>query len=111
MGLLIGIGILVGIFMGFYSSAQKKGLTPWVWGVLSIVSWFGSQFIFGVIWGMVNPRSGLDDVMTLLLVGLGVSITSLIILYQIMNAQAKKLGETKMGGNDEIMDDTDFDDL
>ena len=86
-------------------------MTPWVWGVLSIVAWFGSQFVFGIFWGIFNPRSGFDDVATILIFGLGVSILSLIILYQIMLSQAKKVSETKKMGSDEIMDDTDIDDL
>jgi hypothetical protein len=109
MGLVIGIALLIGIFSGFYNAAQKRGLTPWVWGVLSIVSWFGSQFFLGLIWGMLNPRIGLDDAITILLAGLGISIVSLIVLFQILVAQAKNKETAPKHGNDEIMDDTDFD--
>lgn len=101
---MLGIAILIGIVVGFYNMAKKRELQPVLWAVLSLVAWFGSQFIAGMILGLTNPYA-LNDTGSLLIWGLGGSVLGVVILYFIMESVHKSRLNKKREVNDELMDD------
>ncbi len=101
---MLGIAILIGIVVGFHNLAKKRELNGYVWGGLSLVGWFGGQFIAGMILGMTNP-SALYDTSQLYIWGFSGSGVGLIILYIILVQVANKK-KAEIENNDLIDDDT-----
>ena len=106
---MLGILILVGVFAGFYNAAKNNNQNPILWGILSIVTWFASQFILGLIWGIVDPNVLAGGAMKVMVGGFIASVIGVTILYFILMNYAKK--KKAKSHSDEIMDDNSFDDL
>lgn len=106
---MIGILILVGVFAWFYNSAKTHNKNSILWGILSIVTWFGSQMILGFIWGMLDPYVLSGGTGKIMIGGFVVSVISVAILHYALVANAKKNKTTVF--SDEIMDDDSFEDL
>jgi len=102
--------LLVIVASLFYRTANKKMLNGILWSVLAVLTWFGSQFIAGLIIGLTNPRM-LDNDGGLILWGIVASVAGTVGLYVLMEMAAKKKLDQKPGHNDDIMDDTNFDEL
>ncbi len=104
---MLGILILVGIIMVFYRGAQSRNLNGILYGILSIVVWFASQFLAAMLKISIDPYS---SEMELIAWGLFGSLAGIGILYAIMVNAGKNKGP-KDNFSDEIMDDTSIDNL
>jgi uncharacterized membrane protein YeaQ/YmgE (transglycosylase-associated protein family) len=105
---MLGIFILIAIIAGFYNAAKKRNLNGILYAVLSIVSWFGAQFIAALLKITIDPYSSENE---LIVVGLVGSVIGIAILFGIMHYAARKKGENQQEVSDEIMDDVTLDDL
>jgi F0F1-type ATP synthase assembly protein I len=103
---MLGILILIGICVGFYNLAKKKGLNPILYAVLSIVFWFGFQFIAGFILGLTDPYA-VDDFAMLVVWGLAGSVVGIIVLYFILLNAAKQREFKEMSVIDDVVDGSD----
>lgn len=103
---MLGILILVGICVGFYNLAKKKGLNPVLYAILSIVFWFGFQFIAGFILGLTDPYA-LDDYGTLIIWGLAGSVLGIVVLYVILINAAKAKEQKEVVMSEDVVDGSD----
>lgn len=109
---MLGILILIGIGFWFSKMAQNHGgAKPWVWVVSGIGSYFLGQLIAGFIIGLVAPQM-LDEMLTLILVGLITGILGVFVARQILITHAKNNGGKKPSSpnilddqNDPLLDD------
>lgn len=97
------IAILIGVVVGLYNLAEKKGLNKWVWAVMGLVGWFGAQFVIGIILGMTNS-SILYDETQLIIWGLISSLVGVSIVYGALFMVAKNKESKKASDYDDIMD-------
>lgn len=94
----------------FYRTAKRKKLNGALWGFLAVLMWFGAQFFAAFILVMSESDALLDDG-SVTIWTLGSSIVGTIILYVLLEMAAKKKLGHKAVHSDDIMDDTNFDDL
>lgn len=81
---MLGIIILIFVLRSLGMRAHDKGQNRYVYWGIGLVVWFGSQFIFGMIAGMIWPEMFLDnsgDDMLFIGLGIIVSAISIGILY------------------------------
>ncbi len=105
---MLGIFILIAIVAGFYNGAKKRNLNGVLYAILSIVSWFGAQFLAALVKISIDPYSSEGE---LIVVGLIGSVVGIAILFGIMVNAGNKKAEKKQDISDEIMDDVTLDDL
>ncbi|NOQ75829.1 MAG: hypothetical protein GQ574_27740 [Crocinitomix sp.] len=103
---MLGILILIGIIMAFYKGAQSRNLNGILYGILSIVVWFASQFIAAFLKVSIDPYT---SEMTIIGWGIGGSLIGIGILYFIMINAGKNKSKDEF--SDEIMDDRSIDEL
>lgn len=105
---MIGIAILVGIASLFVNFAKANDLNKWLWGVMSIVSFYAAQFLAGIFIGILAPdllySQGALIGISLLSGALGVGIA-----FFIMKNSAKKVKAKIV--DTEVLDDNISDDL
>lgn len=82
-------------------------MNPWLWAVIGLLSYLGSQFIAGVIIGLSKPEL-LDKEGLIMIIGIVVSIVAVIIAWLIMEHQGKIKKEVKRTTNADILDDNFF---
>jgi phage shock protein PspC (stress-responsive transcriptional regulator) len=99
--------LLIISIVGFWQRAKILNLNPWLWTVIALLSYLGSQFIAGVIIGLSNPEL-LDKEGLIMIIGIVVSIIALIIAWLIMERQGKIKKEVKSKSNADILDDNFF---
>lgn len=99
--------LLVISTVAFWQRAKSLNLNPWLWAVIGLLSYLGSQFIAGVIIGLSNPEL-LDKEGLIMIIGIVVSIIALIIAWLIMERQGKIKKEVKSKSNADILDENFF---
>lgn len=95
---------------GLYSLAKKRNMNAILWAILGVVAWFGGQFIGGMILGATNPY-GLYDDGTILAYGLGGAIGASVVTFIALEITYRNQQNKMPDSNDEVMDDTSFDEL
>lgn len=109
---MLGILLLVAVGFWFNKMGQNHGgAKPWVWVISGIGSYFVGQIIAGLIIGIFAPDM-LDDILTLILIGLVTGFAGVFIARQLLINYAKK-NQTNKKSPDVIDDQEDviFDDL
>ena len=85
---MLGIFILIFVIAGFYNTAKKKGRRGWLWAISAGVTFYGSQFITGMLYGIIysdqiTNESLSNHNMMAIIISLAVSIvlTTALFLY------------------------------
>lgn len=99
--------LLIITLVGFYQRAKKHELNAWMWVLFPILAFFGSQVILGVIIGLAQPDL-LNDESALTILGLVTGIVALIIMWILMERQAKIKKEGKNTSDGDLLDDNFF---
>lgn len=75
--------LLILAVFAFYRGAEKRNLTPWLWAVIGVASYFAGPFITGLIIGLTDPYSLYDEGVINIYAIISV-IAGLIIAYVVM---------------------------
>jgi len=89
------IGILLIYWVGkyFYLLAEEYKQNKWVFAIIGIVVFYGSQFVFGLLLGVLNEifEFGIDfDGVFINLIGIPIGLLANYILYQLLEKHWKK---------------------
>jgi len=93
----------------FSNLAAKYDKSKWGYGLLGVVTYFGSTFVYGVIYALIyvmnNPYATEEEIeggWTLQLTAIGVGIVSSYILYYLLERNWKKDNEKDRTNIDDI---------
>src|SRR5688572_13330360 len=101
--------LLVLAAFAFYRGAEKRNLTPWLWAVIGVASYFAGPFIAGIIIGLTDPYSLYDDGIINMYAIVSV-LVSLIIAYVIMVLVGERKAKAKLKREEDmsLLDDDAF---
>lgn len=86
---MLGILIIIGICVGFYKLGEANGRKGWIYALLSVVIWFGAQFIAGIFIGLLAPEM-LNEQFTIIILGLASSAAGVGIFYLLLKQHFNK---------------------
>ncbi|UKN01476.1 hypothetical protein K6119_17260 [Paracrocinitomix mangrovi] len=107
---MLDILILIACAVGFYKAAEKRGLTAWLYALMSVLAFFAGAFLAGLFGAMINPQIAYDQV-TLVIAAFAGALIAQVILYLIMINAAKNKTSKEERYEDEVMDSSSIDDL
>lgn len=105
------LGIILIIFMArqFYNLAFDYNKSKWGWAILSIVIFYGIQFIVALILvfalGLDDSQKYSRDYFIVLISSLMASIVGAFVLYRYLKQRWEKELETAPAGNTDLLDD------
>lgn len=88
----------------FYRGAEKRNLTPWLWAIIGVMSYFAGPFMAGIIIGLTDPYSLYDSGIINVYAVISVFV-SLIIAYVVMVLVGDRKAKKKVLHDDNLIDD------
>ena len=87
--MILLILLVVGLFSAFYKLADSHDRNGWIYGGIGPVTWFGTQFIAGILIGITAPQL-LSDSMNVLIIGMGTGLVGTIVCYMLIKSHFDK---------------------
>ena len=87
--MIVLVLLIVGLFAAFYKLADSHDRNGWIYGGIGPVTWFGTQFIAGILIGITAPQL-LSDSMNVLIIGMGTGLVGTIVCYMLIKSHFDK---------------------
>jgi hypothetical protein len=78
---MLGIIILIFVCAGFYKAAESRGRRGWLWVILSLISYFGTQFATAIVLTIIYQEEYKNHEGLIIGISFGASVLSLVGLY------------------------------
>lgn len=102
--MIVFILLVVGLFSAFFKLADSHDRNGWIYGGIGPVSWFGTQFIVGIIITIISPQI-LSDTSSIFIFGLGSGLIGTIVTYMLIrNHFIKNPKKSSKYKNEDILD-------
>lgn len=102
--MIVFVLLIVGLFTAFYKLADSHDRNGWIYGGIGPLAWFGTQFLAGIIIGIIAPQL-LGEGANILLFGLGSGLIGTIVTYMLIkNHFDKNSKKSNKYNNEDILD-------
>lgn len=102
--MIVLIAVIGGLFAAFFKLADSHDRNGWIYGGIGPVSWFGTQFLAGIIIGFLAPEV-LSDTSSVFIFGLGSGLVGSIVSYLLIkNHFTKNPKKSSKYNNEDILD-------